>query len=228
MPVLTRPLDTTAPGSMRRKVWSQPELKSHSLLVLTPARLVVAPLAGSLKPAVVAAAETADLDTLLGPLAVAVDLPAVCALKLDLLTNSLTVEYGPADASSRTKRLALVFATPESADGCFAKLWRRLGDGYQLRPYARDTWALARAPVAVLGAVLLATAALALGISAYEDGASERAAARPDTSAASKGAPGGLDWRAVCAAGGAAAGASQVWLYRRLTSPPQALEVTRA
>ena len=39
---------------------------------------------------------------------------------------------------------------------------------------------------------------------------------------------GWMDWRAVCACGGAAAAASQVWLYRRVTQPPTKLEVIRS
>ena len=38
---------------------------------------------------------------------------------------------------------------------------------------------------------------------------------------------GWMDWRVVCGLGGAAAAGSQVWLYRRLTAPPAALEVVR-
>lgn len=222
-------LDTTPPGSARRRVWAHPDVTSHSLVVLTASRVYLAPLAGAPKAGLVAAIESGgDLDQLLGPLAVIVELTEVRRLKLDLLTNTLAVEYVK-DGSS-TSRLAAVFATPETADQCFAKLWRQLGDGYRLRPYKRDTWALARTPLVLLFGALIATAVLALVLSAIEDTAA-RAAPGPGE----PGAPltplerllGQLNWRAVCAAGGVVAGLSQVWLYRRLTQPPKALEVTR-
>ncbi|MBN9121784.1 MAG: hypothetical protein J0I06_22030 [Planctomycetes bacterium] len=232
-------LETTLPGANRRRVWAHPEAKSHSLVVLTFDRLLAAPLAGAPRPEVVAAAEGGgDLDELLGPLAVVVDLAAVRDVKLDLLSNSLAVEY--AKGGLGTGRLTVVFANPESADSCFTKLWRRLGDGHTLRPYKRDTWALARAPLVLLVGALLVTAILVLELSVFEDMASARAAARmgapdlggPDGAAVPPRAPleavlGRLNWRAVCAVGGAVCAVAQVWLYRRLTRPPVLLELVR-
>lgn len=232
-------LETTLPGHTRRRVWAYPELSSHSLAVLTFERLCLAPLAGAPRAELVAAVEAGgNLEDLLGPLAVTVELIAVRRLTLDLLTNSLAVEYVAGGLG--TSKLTVTFATPETADACFTKLWRRLGDGYALQPHARDAWSLARAPLLMLVGVLLVTAALALTLSVFEDMASARAAARVSTPGlggldGAKPLPkspleallGGLDWRAVCAAGGVAAGASQVWLYRRLTRPPVRLDVLR-
>jgi hypothetical protein len=206
------PPETTPPGSTRRRVWAYPEARSHSLVVLTGARLMTAPLAGPPRPEVVAAIEAGgDLDDVLGPLAVSVDLPAVRHVTLDLLANALHVVYanGPG-----TSRLTVSFATAEAADVCFTKLWRRLGEGYSLRPYKRDAWAVARAPLTLLLGVLLATALLVLVLSVAEDTAGPARA-------------GGLNWKWVCAAGGAAAAGAQVWLYRRLTRPPEKLELKR-
>lgn len=214
-------LETTIPGHTRRRVWAHPDVTSHSLVVLTFEQLCLAPLAGTPKAELVAAVEAGgDLDHLLGPLAVVVDLVAVRRMKLDLLTNSLVVEY--LNGGLGTSRLTVVFATPEAADACFTKTWRRLGDGYPLQPYARDAWALARAPVLTLLGVLLTTAALALMSSVFEDTAPARDRSPLEALL------GGLDWRGVCAAGGVAAGAAQVWLYRRLTRPPVSLEVLRS
>src|SRR5262245_26039591 len=131
MPVVNAStLETALPGATRRRVWAHPEAKSHSLVVLAFDRLLAAPLPGAPKPEVVPAAENGgDLDELLGPLAVAVSLATVRNVKLDLLTNSLVVEY--VKNGSGAGRLIVVFASPESADACFTKLWRRLGDGHK-------------------------------------------------------------------------------------------------
>lgn len=225
-------LDTTAPGATRRRVWAHPDVSSHSLVLLTATRLYLAPLAGVPKADLVSALENGgDPDELLGPLAVVVDLGAVRRLTLDLIRNALAVEY--VSGGQGAARLTVAFAAPEVADLCFTKVWRRLGDGCRLQPYKRDAWALARSPVALLVGALVVTAALALAQSAFEDMASARAAALPADAphVVSKGplerALGKLDWRAVCALGGAVAGLSQVWLYRRFTQPPRSLEVVR-
>ena len=225
---------TALPGGARRRAWAHPELRSHALMVLTFDRLYAAPLPGAPGPQALAAVEAGDdLDALCGPLAVVIDLISVRRVRLDLLSNALAVEY--AKGGLGTARLTVVFADPEAADACYTKLWRRLGDGFTLQPDARDAWSAARAPLALLIGALLATAALALVLSVIEDTASARAAA-------ARAAPGGpkavakplpeallgwMDWRAVCAAGGAAAAVAQVWLYRRVTRPPATLELVR-
>lgn len=240
MPVLNAtPLETVLPAHTRRRTWVRPELTSHSLLVLTFDRLHLAPLAGDPKPELLAAVESgADLDDVLGPLAVVIDLVAVRGLKLDLLTNSIAVEY--VGGGLGTSRQRITFATPEAADACFTKIWRRLGDGLKLTPYRGDSWSVVRGPLLLLLGSLLATALLVLVISVFEDFAGARAAVRSGATAEN---PLGLradipktplelilgwiDWRLVCALGGAAAAVSQVWLYRRLTTPPVSLELVR-
>lgn len=239
MPGLNIPLETTLPGATRRRSWGFPELASHSLLVLTFDRLYLAPLAGEPNPETLAAVESgADLDDLLGPLAVVIDLVAVRRMKLDLLNNSLVLEYAGRGLGTREQRVR--FASAEAADACFTKVWRRLGDGYQLQPYQRDTWNRVRGPLALLAGALLATAVLVLVLSVFDDIAIARAAARANPGgleglAAPSAIPktplelliGWIDWRVVCALGGTVAAVSQVWLYRRLTTPPVSLELTR-
>lgn len=208
------PPETTLPGVTRRRVWAHPELCSHSLCVLTFDRLYLAPLAGSPKPETVGAVEAgADLDLLLGPLTTVLDLDAVRQLKLDLLTNTVVIEY--AGRGDTTRRVVVTFATPEAADMCFTRLWRRLGMDFTLSPYARDTWSLVRGPLLLLLGILLMTALAVAAISLFED-------AGPQPTATT-----GFSWKTVCALGGIAAAASQVWLYRRLTTPPVALELVR-
>ena len=56
MPALNAPSPELAVvRPTRRRVWSHPELQSHSLLVLTDDYLFLAPLTGSPRPDVVAA-----------------------------------------------------------------------------------------------------------------------------------------------------------------------------
>jgi hypothetical protein len=240
MPTLNAsPLAVVVPSQTRRRIWKHPELTSHSLVVLTFDRLHLAPLAGAPKSETLAAIDAgADLDDLLGPLATVVELAAVRRVKLDLHANTLILEY--VGTGIGTRRVKVVFASPEAADACFTKTWRRLGDGLQLLPYKHNFWTLARAPLMLLGGVLIATAILTLLLSIFEDFAAARAAGAVSIPAVGDlGSPGRipkspleillgwLDWKVVCGVGGVAAAALQVWLYRRVTQPPAALEVVR-
>jgi hypothetical protein len=174
-------------------------------------------MTGEPKSETVAAIENgANLDTILGPLATTVELVTIHRVRLELLTNTLSLEY--AAASAGKSRTAVQFATAEAADNAFSKLWRRLGDEFRLKPFRPDPWALARGPVAVILALFAATAILATGLNALED----QAAARSWELV--RGLPG---WRFVCAAGGAAAAGVTVWMYRRLTRPPERLDLVR-
>jgi hypothetical protein len=146
---------------------------------------------------------------------------------LDLVGNSLTIEYATSGPGKSCVRIT--FATAEAADACFTKIWRRLGEGYQLAPYQRDTWNTVRAPVLLLGLILFVTAGVSALASLHED----RALPGPHVEAV---APAGaerrnvldwLSWKVVCGLGGAAAAGSQVWLYRRLTTPPVALDLVK-
>jgi hypothetical protein len=208
-------------------------------LVLTLDRLHVTAELGDVKPELIKAVEDgADLEQLLGSLAVVIELVSVRRVQLDLQTNSLTVEY--VGSGLGTSRQRVTFATPEAADACFTKLWRRLGHGLRLSPYRRDRWSLARGPLTLLLGALIATAVVVLILSVFEDMASARAASQ--VSAPGLGelgvrtnlpqSPlevmlGWLDWRLVCALGGLVAAVSQVWLYRRLTAAPASLELIR-
>ena len=233
------PLEAAVPAQSRRRAWSHPELSSHSVLVLTFDTLHLAPLTGSPRPEMLAAIDAgANLDGLLGPLATVIDLEAIKKLKLDLLANTLSVEYDrPGVGRGRAQA---TFATSESADACFTKIWRRLGDKFQLAPYKRDAWHSIRAPLALLVGILLITAAMAGFLSIHEDSASMRlpnpaSQTATDDKAGTVDEPhsrgnalfGFLSWKVVCGLGGVAAACSQVWLYRRLTAPPVALELNR-
>lgn len=220
------PVDTLMPGSTRRRVWQAPAVRSHSLLTLTLTKLYLAPAGPPPKPEAVAAIqEGANLDDAFGPLAVAVDLLAVRRVKLDLTANSLTIEYDPtrgrpggSGVVGRAPRAEAViaFADHATADDVYTKLWRRLGERFELKTHGVATDGTARRPVAVMAGVLAVTAVLAL-LSVVVSNLSDPPELLAPFAA--------LDWRVVCGLGGAALAGLQVWLYRRLSSPPTALEL---
>jgi hypothetical protein len=233
----TRPV---LPGT-RRRVWSAPVVRSHGLLVLTRDQLVLSADPGPPRPEVRAAAEgDSDLDDLLGPLSTTVELRAVRQASLDLMWNAVTVAYAGPAGPAGPARVRVLFETADAADAFFTKLWGRLGKDCSLLPYRNDSWSLAAAPLGLLAAVLLLTAVLAVTVSSFDEYAPDRPAGavsvpiagslgNPGDGPASalEGALGWMDWRVVCGLGGAAAAATQVWLYRRLTAPPAALVVVR-
>ncbi|HET6572295.1 MAG TPA: hypothetical protein VFG68_01745 [Fimbriiglobus sp.] len=204
LPALT---DTVFPGFTRRRVWRAPEVISHSLIVLTATRLYLVPL-GVKPPADIE--DTPDLNAALGPAATAVELSAVRQLSHDLLAFTLQLECAD-------RPTVVAFTTAEAADAAFAMLWRRLGERFELTPPRPDPWAVARGPVAVLAGLLIATLTLALAASAAAD-----LPTNPVTSALRA-----MEWRVVCAVGGAATAVVQAVLYRRLTRPPARLALTR-
>ncbi len=232
---------TTSPAVLtRRRVWSSPDLSSHSTLVLTDDRIYLVPAEGS-RPALErleALRGDQPLDELFGPRAVVIDLIAVSRLRLDLTTNALTVNYLGNGYATFTQKI--VFASPETADDCFEKLWKRLGDGFRLSGYRRPGWAEARAPLGLLVGSLVVTALLVLLASVFTDLAVARELSRGQSRGladlgSSTPIPmtvpelllSWLDWRYLCAIGGVVAAVSQVWLYRRLTTPPSSLELIR-
>jgi hypothetical protein len=207
--------DTTVPGLTRRRVWTAPAVRSHSVVCLTLGKLYVAPANAPLKPEAVKAIETSfDLEESFGPLATVVDLPSIVRVRLDLLRNLLTIDYRrQSPQAGPTVSLQLEFDSSTTADEVYTKLWRRLGDDVKLVPQQAGPWELARVPVAFMAGVLVATLALSLAANALTD------TAHPDT-------PNLLapfakaDWRWVC-------GFSGMVLDRRLTKPPKRLELAR-
>lgn len=214
-PTLTRgPSDTTLPGQTRRHVWAAPELVSHSLVVLTAARLFLAPPSGPPRAETLAALESGGNPAdHIGPLGTVIDLTAVRRISLSLASNTLRVEYS--QARHGTGQVAVRFATAETADTVFGKVWRRLGDDVALAPPRPDPWDVMRIPVAVMAGVLVATLTLAVVLSAAQDGPRGPLA------------PWWADWRGVCSIGGAVLALVQVGLYRRLTRPPARLVLNR-
>jgi hypothetical protein len=199
-PVLT---DTTLPAPSRQ-VWHAPEVRSHSLVVLTPTRLYLTPPGMNAEP-----------GDVLGLPATAIELATVRRVVHDLAADTLRVEHA---AAGRSAEATIAFATAEAADDGFAGLMRRLGPAFELAPPRPAGWAEARGPVAAMLGILAATLALALAASAADD--------FPAVTAAGKLLQ-AMDWRVVCGLGGAALAVVQARLYRRLTQPPARLELVR-
>jgi hypothetical protein len=220
------PVDTLRPGTTRRRVWQSPAVVSHSLLALTLTKLYLAPAGPPPKAdAVTAILDGANLDDAFGPLALAIDLPAVRRVKLDLTANSLAIGYDPtrgrpggSGVVGRTPRAEVViaFADHATADEVYTKVWRRLGERVTLHRHGTAAAGAARRPMAVMAGILAATAATALTSVVVSDLADPPRLLAPFAA---------LDWRAVCGLGGAALAALQLWLYRHLTQPPTALEL---
>lgn len=214
----------SAPAPPDRRVWQSPQVKSHSRVVLTADALYLGPPTDEPRPEAVTAVE----DDVEAAFAVAIELAAVHRVRLDLIDNSITVHYTTADHGA--SRVELVFTEQTAADGCFTCLWRRLGGGLKLLPYRRDTWSLIRGPAVLLAGLLAATLALALVSHGFEEGAEARAGGmlthQPPTFFETLFR--WLPWEVICGVGGALAAAVQMWVYRRLTEPPERLEVVRA
>lgn len=203
--------DTTLPGLTTRLVWHGADLRSHALAVLTASRLYLVPLDTVMVPGIVAELRAGvDVDAALGRAAVVVDLAAVRRLELDLPRDTLLVE----SASGTT---AVRFATAEAADVAFTTAWKRLGDGFELVPYKLDARQAARRPLAAMAGVAAGTFVFGLGVYVVNDVAGPL----PEWLAPL------ANWRAVCGFGGGVLACLQVWLYRRLTTAPERLEVTK-
>jgi hypothetical protein len=212
---MVSPSDTTIPGLTRRRIWTAPEVTSHSVLVLTLPRIYLAPDAGGPpRPDFVKALETAPrIETTLGPLATVIDMTAIRRVRLDLPTNTLTIEHQ--SAYSKRAETSITFATSELADAVFTKLWRRLGLQFELHTNTSDTWVMARVPLVFMASVFVFTGLFAITLNALMD-------ITPGQSAITRVLP---NWQLVCGVGGALVAAGQVWLYRRVTRPPERLEL---
>jgi hypothetical protein len=225
MPTLKKPsiIDTSLPGLTRRRIWQMPAVRSHSLITLTLAKLYLAPLADTVKPETVQAIENgADLEATFGPLGTVVDLDKVQRVKLDLIQNTLVLEYarsvpsGSGASGMPLARVVMEFVSAETADEVYSKVWRRLSDQLEQRENKNNGWELARVPVAFTAGILLATLSLSLVANAVADTQAASGLLKPFASA---------DWRIVCGIGGVAMAAIQIWLYRRMNRPPTLLEL---
>jgi hypothetical protein len=203
--------DTTLPGLTTRLVWHAPALRSHALAVLTAGRLYLVPQGATLIPGTLAELRAGvDVDAALGRAAVVVPLADVRRLELDLNRNTLLLDTaaGP---------LAVGFDSAEAADAAFTNVWRRLGPDARLDPYKLEGWEAARQPVYAMLGVLAGTFVFGLGLYVVND----TLGPPPDWLAPA------FNWRLVCGFGGGVLACLQVWLYRRLTSPPEQLAVVR-
>ncbi len=203
--------DTTLPGLTTRLVWAGSDLRSHALAVLTATRLYLVPLDAVLVPGIVAELRAGvDVDAALGRAVTVLELATVRRLHLDLPRDTLVAETAGGTTAVR-------FATAEAADVAFTTAWKRLGDGFALVPYKQEGWDAVRRPLAAMAGVAAGTFVLGLGLYVVNDTVGRL----PDWLSPV------ADWRAVCGFGGGVMACLQVWLYRRLTSPPERLEVVK-
>lgn len=229
MPALREsPLETTSANLTRPRVWAYPQVRSHALAALTADTLYLVSPAESADPTWQQELDQGrEVESVLGDRAERFELAAIRKAKHDLVANSLVldVEY----ARGGTRRVVIEFEDHASADACFTKLWRRLGRKVRLLPCKKDFWALAKVPAFVLIAVLAATLVLAIAANGVEHVAEARNAGVPTSSLSStlEAVLGGVPWEVICGVGGALAAVVQVWLYRRVTEPPQKLEIVR-
>jgi hypothetical protein len=213
---------TIPPGFTKRRVWVAPEVTSHAAVVLTATKLFLVPGHHPPRPEVVGAVRTgSDPAEVFGPLVTVVQLGAVRGVAHDLIENTVALDAaaGSGTTGAWTSRATVTFASAEPADALFAKLWRRLGDEFKLRPDRPPASLAVQAPLAALAGILLATALLAFGANA----AADYGPATPGWLAPLR----GIDWRLVATLGGIAAAVVQVWMYRRLTRPPVRLELVK-
>ncbi len=218
--------DIGIPGLARRRVWAAPAVVSHSLLALTFQKLHLAPTGANVRPDAIAAIRTgADLEQTFGPFGTVVELANVSRVRFDLLANALTLEYLHGEGSGAIRlrgqapkaRVVIEFADHETADEVYTKIWRRLGDRVELKPYRRDFRELGRVPVALMIGISVATALL---VAAIQVAAESGPSVNPVFAALR-----GFDWRWVCGVGGAALAVLQVRVYRAFTQPPTHLEL---
>lgn len=225
--VLDPAIDTTIPGLTRRRIWHAPAVRSHSLIALTLTKLYLAPPTVSVNPQLVQRIQNgADIETTLGEFVTTIELASIHRVKFDLVLNTLAIEYN--SRSSHTQlggnsgtlghgcRVVLAFTSHESADEVYTKLWRRLGERFELKAHRRDSWDLARFPVAVMAGILVLTTVFGILGNAAADTERNNSFWKLFAS---------YDWRVVCGIGGATLAMLQMWLYRRLTQPPKALEL---
>jgi hypothetical protein len=214
---------TQPPGFAKRRIWTSPELTTHAAAVLTPARLYLVPGISPPPADSVRAVEAgADPAEAFGSLVTIVNLGSVRSVTHDLLANTVHLDAlaGSGMTGTWTSRATLAFAKAEAADALFTKLWRRLGDDYKLRPDRPPLSQTVQSPLAVLAGILIATALLVIAANA----AADHGPAAPSWLAPF----GTLSWQAIAVAGGIAAAVVQVGMYRRLTRPPQRLELVKS
>lgn len=211
---------------MCRRVWSAPAVLSHALLALTFQKLHVAPAGANVRADAIAAIHTgADFEQAFGPFGTVIELANVSRVRFDLLANALILEYLHGEGSGAIRlrgqapkaSVVIEFADHETADEVYTKIWRRLGDRVELKPYHRDYRDLGRVPVALMIGVLIAAA---LFVAAIQVAADAGPSVNPVFAALN-----GFDWRWVCGVGGAALAVLQVRVYRAFTQPPTHLEL---
>ena len=189
--------DTAPPGLLAVREWARPAVVSHAAVALSAARLTL---------------KSADGREL------ALALAGIRRAALGLATDAVEIDHDQLPIQARIR-----FAGAATADEFFARLVRRSGAGYDLGTDAPTQVELARGPVGVMAAVLLATAVLAATVAGLPDLLTNH----PDPPAWLR-LLARLDWRLVTGVGGALLAVAQMRLLRRLARPPARLVLVRS
>ena len=214
---------TQLPSFDKRRIWIAPLVSSHSAIILTATKLYLVP--GLTPPPadhVSAVMNGAEPGSRFGQMMTVVTLGAVRSVTHDLLENRVHIDSraGSGSTGEWTSRVTISFTEAEPADALFAKLWRRLGDEFKLRPDRPPNSKAVQLPFVALFGILISTAVLGFAANSAADlGRATPSLLSPLRS---------IDWRWIAVFGGIAAAIVQVWLYRRLTRPPVRLELIKA
>ncbi len=213
-PALT---DTAPPGAWARATWTAPHLATHAFAGLSATELVLSPRPAAgparLAEAFLAGAGGDDLARL-GARVVPLASVNRATLHLHLDAVGLDVAGSPP--------LTLGWADAAGADAFFSRLLKRLGPDARVVTDRPSRLEVARAPLGVMAAILVATAIFAATLAELPVTVAELSDPPAWLSALAC-----LDWRLASLAGGVCLTAAQLWLMRRLNKPPGTLTVYR-
>ena len=189
--------DTAPPGLLAVREWTRPAVTSHARVTLGAVRLGL---------------------TAVGAAELTLTLAGVRRAMLGLATDCVEIEHDYLPLSVRVR-----FVDAATADEFFSRLARRSGPGYDLGTDSPTQLELARGPLGVMAAVLVATVTLAATAAGLPDVLVNDPAPPAWLAALAR-----LDWRTVTGTGGVLLAGAQVRLLRRLARPPARLVLTRS
>lgn len=220
--------DTTLPGLTTRRIWQESELYSPGLILLTVNRLYIRsePLSLSqsdLQRLLIGG----NVDEQLGPTTQMYPLTDLDHAALDLETYTVRLIF----RGDRPQPELLRFRSAAVADDFFTKLARRVQEQFQPIVPKFDVLQAMRTPIAAMFGVVTGMVTMNLLANSYAD-LSEYRFLLGDQSFE---LPGWYAWadrffqifppRLMGTLSGAVLAILQLWAYRRLTQPPQSVEL---